>query len=203
VLAASPRLAAGVRRLRRPLIRNPRLGHTYKAYFGDIYQLDRRLLPTFDVVALFHVGEFRTEKNDAYGALTISNDMTRRCSILVAVLYSGSFAHDTEPWPGACSGPLMADAYKACASSEAGELNWSPLPVREGSGAVRLDHLQSALAFGARPTIGVVVAGIAAASCDSRAGAAGAVVDALAQGRRVDHARWRCWVGISPAWSSP
>lgn len=42
------------------LIQNPRLGHTYKAYFGDIYQLDPRLLPEFDYVALFHVGEFRT-----------------------------------------------------------------------------------------------------------------------------------------------
>ncbi len=42
------------------LIKNPRLGHTYKAYFGDIYQLDSRLLPLFDYVSLFHVGEFRT-----------------------------------------------------------------------------------------------------------------------------------------------
>ena len=32
------------------LIKNPRLGHTYKAYFGDIYQLDARLLPQFDYV---------------------------------------------------------------------------------------------------------------------------------------------------------
>ena len=32
------------------LIQNPRLGHTYKAYFGDIYQLDARLLPRFDYV---------------------------------------------------------------------------------------------------------------------------------------------------------
>jgi hypothetical protein len=52
------------------LIKNPRLGHTYKAYFGDIYQLDARLLPEFDYAALFHVGEFRTPENDAYGALT-------------------------------------------------------------------------------------------------------------------------------------
>jgi hypothetical protein len=52
------------------LIKNPRLGHTYKAYFGDIYQLDGRLLPEFDYVSLFHVGEFRTPDNDAYGALT-------------------------------------------------------------------------------------------------------------------------------------
>jgi hypothetical protein len=52
------------------LIQNPRLGHTYKAYFGDIYQLDPRLLPQFDYVTLFHVGEFRTPENDRYGALT-------------------------------------------------------------------------------------------------------------------------------------
>ena len=33
------------------VIRNPRLGHTYKAYFGDIYQLDARLLPELDYAA--------------------------------------------------------------------------------------------------------------------------------------------------------
>ncbi|HEU0159799.1 MAG TPA: hypothetical protein VFR00_10815, partial [Hyphomicrobiaceae bacterium] len=52
------------------LIENPRLGHTYKAYFGDIYQLDARLLPAFDYVSLFHVGEYRTAENDSYGALS-------------------------------------------------------------------------------------------------------------------------------------
>jgi hypothetical protein len=52
------------------LIQNPRLGQTYKAYFGDIYQLDPRLLPEFDYVTLFHVGEFRTPDNDSYGGLT-------------------------------------------------------------------------------------------------------------------------------------
>ena len=48
----------------------PAIGNFYKAYFGDIYQLDSRLLPEFDVVTLFHLCEFRTEANDAYGALT-------------------------------------------------------------------------------------------------------------------------------------
>lgn len=52
------------------LIEKPRLGATYKAYFGDIYQLDPRLLPALDYVTNFHACEFRTEKNDAYGALT-------------------------------------------------------------------------------------------------------------------------------------
>ena len=80
------------------LIKNPRLGHTYKAYFGDIYQLDGRLLPEFDYVTLFHVGEFRTSENDAYGALT-DLDMTL---VLADKLkpggeihfYTGSFAYD-------------------------------------------------------------------------------------------------------------
>jgi hypothetical protein len=52
------------------LIKYPRLGRTYKAYFGDIYQIDGRLLPTFDYVTLFHLGEYRTPENDAYGALS-------------------------------------------------------------------------------------------------------------------------------------
>ena len=80
------------------LIEKPRLGHTYKAYFGDIYQLDRRLLPMFDIVTLFHVGEFRTEKNDAYGALTdlemtqvLADRMKPGGQIL---FYAGSYAFD-------------------------------------------------------------------------------------------------------------
>lgn len=80
------------------LIEKPKLGFTYKAYFGDIYQLDRRLLPTLDIVTLFHVGEFRTEKNDAYGALT-DLEMTRvLCDRTKAgglvLFYSGSYAFD-------------------------------------------------------------------------------------------------------------
>ncbi len=80
------------------LIKNPRLGHTYKAYFGDIYQIDPRLLPEFDYVALFHVGEFRTPENDAYGALT-DLEMTLVLADKVkpggeVLFYTGSFAYD-------------------------------------------------------------------------------------------------------------
>jgi hypothetical protein len=80
------------------LIKNPRLGHTYKAYFGDIYQLDARLLPPFDYVSLFHVGEFRTPENDAYGALT-DLEMTLMLADKIkpggeVLFYSGSFAYD-------------------------------------------------------------------------------------------------------------
>jgi hypothetical protein len=80
------------------LIANPLLGHTYKAYFGDIYQLDARLLPRFDYVALFHVGEYRSADNDSYGALTdlqmtlVLADQLRPGGEVL--FYSGSFAYD-------------------------------------------------------------------------------------------------------------
>jgi hypothetical protein len=80
------------------LIRKPRLGHTYKAYFGDIYQLDARLLPELDYAALFHVGEFRTPENDAYGALTDLEMTTLVADKLrpggEVLFYTGSFAYD-------------------------------------------------------------------------------------------------------------
>ena len=80
------------------LIDNPKLGFSYKAYFGDLYQTDARLLPTLDYATLFHAGEYRTAENDSYGALT-DNDMTL---VLADKLkpggeihfYTGSFAYD-------------------------------------------------------------------------------------------------------------
>jgi hypothetical protein len=80
------------------IIEQPEVGHAYKVLFGDIYQLDARLLPELDIVSLFHVGEFRNEKNDAYGALS-DEEMVR---LLVGKLkaaglvlfYARSFAFD-------------------------------------------------------------------------------------------------------------
>ena len=40
------------------LIRSPALGVHYKVLFGDIYQLNAAVLPTFDLVTLFHLCEF-------------------------------------------------------------------------------------------------------------------------------------------------
>lgn len=51
-------------------IDNPTITKSYSAYFGDIYTSNAKLLPRFDIVTLFHSCEFRSEKNDAYGALT-------------------------------------------------------------------------------------------------------------------------------------
>ena len=80
------------------LIENPTLGTTYKAYFGDIYQLDGRLLPDLDFATLFHVGEFRDSANDIYGALT-DLEMTLVCADRMKPggeihFFTGSFAAD-------------------------------------------------------------------------------------------------------------
>lgn len=87
------------------LIANPKLGFTYKVYFGDIYQTDGRLLPALDYALLFHLGEFWSDANKAYGALT-DLEMTL---ILVDKLkpggeimtFSGSFAWDKADAVGA------------------------------------------------------------------------------------------------------
>ena len=80
------------------LIANPRLGFTYKAYFGDIYQIDRRLLPDLHYATLFHIGEYRTADSDAYGALTDLEMTLVLADKLVAGgeihFYTGSFAYD-------------------------------------------------------------------------------------------------------------
>lgn len=70
----------------------------YQAVFGDIYLLNRRLLPRFDVVTLFHLCEFRGEKNDAYGGLTdleVTTLLTERLRPGGHVLFfPGSYAWD-------------------------------------------------------------------------------------------------------------
>ena len=65
---------------------------------GQEHQLDARLLPQFDYVSLFHVGEFRTPDNDSYGALT-DLEMTLIMADKLnpggeVLFYTGSFAFD-------------------------------------------------------------------------------------------------------------
>ncbi len=80
------------------IIERPAIGRSYKVLFGDIYQLEARLLPEFDIVTLFHTGEFRTEKNDAYGALTDEAVVRLLVGKLkgprLVAFYSGSYAFD-------------------------------------------------------------------------------------------------------------
>lgn len=78
--------------------KRPDVGRIYKVFFGDIYQLEPKLLPELDVATLFHLGEFRSEQNDAYRALTDAEltalllGKLRRGGLMA--FYSGSFAFD-------------------------------------------------------------------------------------------------------------
>lgn len=48
---------------------DPALAVSYKVLFADIYTLDARLLPVFDVVSLFHLCEFHDPVRSAYAPL--------------------------------------------------------------------------------------------------------------------------------------
>lgn len=96
-------------------IANPGLTRHYSAYFGDIYTSNARLLPRFDIVTLFHACEFRTEANDAYGALTdreVIELFTEQTDAGGYILfYTGSFAY------GAAE-PIIADWLKTAPVEE-------------------------------------------------------------------------------------
>lgn len=79
-------------------IARPDVLRRYTCLFGDIYLLNEKLLPNFDAVTLFHLCEFRGEKNDAYGAMTdlaltkLLTDRTRAGGHVL--FYPGSYAFD-------------------------------------------------------------------------------------------------------------
>ena len=85
-------------------IQRPDVLRWYNAVFGDIYLINERLLPIFDVVTLFHLCEFRGEKNDSYNALTdleVTNLLTDKTRPGGHILFfPTSFAFD---WDGPMS----------------------------------------------------------------------------------------------------
>jgi hypothetical protein len=79
-------------------IDNPKLSRSYKAFFGDIYMLEPRLLPLFDVVTLFHLCEFwGPEMVEAYNAmsdlevLNLLTDHTRSGGLILFYMKSMAF----------------------------------------------------------------------------------------------------------------
>jgi hypothetical protein len=86
-------------------IARPEVLRHYNAIFGDIYLLNGKLLPTFDVVTLFHRCEFRGEKTESYGGLTdlqVTNLLTDKTRPGGHILFfTTSFAFDWE-------GPMSA-----------------------------------------------------------------------------------------------
>jgi hypothetical protein len=74
-----PNLVLGITASRREyskymdfIIEHPEAAQNYQVVFTDIYTLRARLLPKFDYVTLFHLGEFHDEKLSAYAPLSDS-----------------------------------------------------------------------------------------------------------------------------------
>lgn len=82
-------------------IENPKLSKSYKCFFGDIYLLEPRLLPEFDVVSLFHLCEFWGPEALAYGAMTdrqmldMMTDRTKPGGLILFYMKSQSFDRAT------------------------------------------------------------------------------------------------------------
>jgi hypothetical protein len=79
-------------------VENPHLGKFYKVLFSDIYQINPRLLPEFDIVTLFHLCEFWSQANAPFAALDdrgVLEALSRKVRAGGLVLfYTGSFAYD-------------------------------------------------------------------------------------------------------------
>jgi hypothetical protein len=78
----------------------PQISKSYLVYFGDIYLTNPRLFPDFDILALFHLGEFFAPNTASpeYGGLT---DLSLTRTLLGktrpggnVLIFTGSFAHD-------------------------------------------------------------------------------------------------------------
>ena len=80
------------------VVDNPQLGRFYKVIFSDIYQTNLRLLPMFDIVTLFHLGEFWSAHNAPYAALDDASLLDGMADHVapggLVMFYTGSFAAD-------------------------------------------------------------------------------------------------------------
>lgn len=82
----------------RLVIENPHLGKHYKVLFSDIYQTNLALLPGFDIVTLFHLGEFWSANNAEFASLddqALLDGLGKKVKPGGLLLfYTGSFAYD-------------------------------------------------------------------------------------------------------------
>lgn len=78
-------------------IEHATLSRDYQVLFGDIYLLNPRLMPEIDIATVFHLCEFRNEKQDTYGGHTDRQVADMLLNMLPEgaplLFYSGSFAY--------------------------------------------------------------------------------------------------------------
>ena len=79
------------------VVREPRIGQRYKVLFTDIYQLEPRLLPDFDIVTLFHLCEFWSETNAPFATMADAGVLKAMAAKVrpggALMFYTGSFAY--------------------------------------------------------------------------------------------------------------
>lgn len=80
------------------VVENPDLGRHYKVLFSDIYQTNLGLLPSFDIVTLFHLGEFWSVNNAPFAAMDDRGLLAGMAAKVVPgghiAFFTGSFAYD-------------------------------------------------------------------------------------------------------------
>lgn len=80
------------------VVSNPDLGRHYKVVFSDIYQIDPRLLPDFDIVTLFHLCEFWSATNAPFAAFDDAGVLEALGAKVkpggLVGFYTGSFAYE-------------------------------------------------------------------------------------------------------------
>lgn len=69
---------------------NPELSQTYKVLFGDVFLTDFHLLPSFDIITLFHLGEIRSEDYDSLTLEQVIEGMVERVGDGTILTYTRS-----------------------------------------------------------------------------------------------------------------
>jgi hypothetical protein len=91
------------------VIRNPALGKHYKVLFADLYGLSAQVLPTFDIVSLFHLCEFSDASRSGQrmnDAQVLSLFRSRLAPGGLMLFYPGSYGYPRLQ-------PLLADEVAA------------------------------------------------------------------------------------------
>ena len=92
------------------IVSQPKVANSYKAMFVDIYTLEKLLLPEFDVISLFHLGEFHDPVRQKYAPL----DDRKLLALMVSRLKPGGrvlFYRGSNGWPK--SEPIVSAFLKA------------------------------------------------------------------------------------------